>query len=70
MCVLVYLRTYEDIKKTHEDINKTPIYEIMGQNTNDLITYMCVPNKRNKKRKSGCRPSVTQTTRVTSIPNT
>ena len=22
-------------------INKTPIHEIMGQNTNDLITYVC-----------------------------
>ena len=46
------LFTYEDIKRTHEDnklINKTPIHEIMGQNTNDLIAYICVPNKRNKK---------------------
>ena len=32
-CMWVYsdLFTYEDIKRTHEDINKTPIHEIMAQ---------------------------------------
>ena len=52
MWVYSDLFTYKDIKRTHEDINKTPIHEIMGQNTNDLIAYtvsVCVPNKRNKK---------------------
>ena len=31
MWVYSDLFSYEDIKRTHEDINKTPIHEIMGQ---------------------------------------